>query len=543
MAPLIQLVPKENPLEAPSVVWDVSNVAAAVERLKANGTSPNSFKLLGRDLRDYLAPLQKALAEHRTAVFDSHTAIRTSIAHNISHRNADRILAILFTRVDDWAQDRLNVAVQSGRLWGMTPEEMSSEIFPHDRLGLNNAVVITDIVNDIAQAVSDRVVFMLPEAFHASTYFKALFPLISKRAKGSVWILFDEHGVFRSVPIPTLSRDYIQYNDIVEIIAHLFDAEPSSVRKLARSNRSGGNNNLHFTKKEFEEEYSFLAKAASSNELERLPEVPEPRKSPINFKVQNHILYVSENEVEGISPTVVSEISTELRNMITDITEHHGLSNSSPVTARKLERLKLTLEELTDAPPTDGIILRMGMMVSALEESISHDPEGNLIHAQGSLKALTTQSNLFLNRFETWRKYLRDAAAEEIASVDQSVGQRAIEIIRAAADSDAVDQGSKAALRGFSSQVEVLDTPSEKIGAVATLQNLLATTATAVKRQIVSTAGALWDDARKAGAKWLLTSFLIAVEVNLRALAQASPAMFGWLDGLLDWIHSHIQNR
>ncbi len=539
MVPLIQLVPNDNPLEPPSVVWDVTNVAAAVERLKANGTSPNSFKVLGREPGDYVAPLLKALAPHHPVVFGSKSAVRAAVAQNVSHRNGDRYLAVLFSRVDDWAQDRLTVAAQSGRLWTMTPAELASDVFRHDKLGLSDVSVITDIVNDIAQAIGDRVVLMLGNVFHESTYFKALVPLIAQRAKGSVWVLFDDHGMFRSVPIPAVNREYIHYGDIVGIIAHQFDAEPNSVKKLARSNRAGGADNLYFTQREFNEEYTFLAKAAHSHDLERLPEVPEARKAPISFSVRNHILFVAENEVGGMSPNVVSEVASELRNMIADVTEHHGLSNSSPVTARKLERLRSTLDELAEGPPTEGTILRMGMMVGALEESIRHDPEGNLLHAQGSLQSLATQSNLFLNRFEAWRKYLRDAAAEEIASVDQSVGQRAIEIIRAAANSDAVEQGSKAALRGFSSQVEVLDTPSEKIGAVATLQNMLATAGASVKRQIVSAAGALWEEVRKDSARWLLTSFLLTAEASLRALAQASPAMFGWLDGLLDWIHAN----
>lgn len=538
---VLKIIPSEDPSVTPDVVWDVSQIASAVERLKETQSIPNYFKVVGRNTYEYLAPLKIALDKYQPTIITSKANFRAAVGAHIVHRDAHEFVSRLFDRISDWGLDRLNVSVQNGQLWSMNESQLANNVLKHEPNSTGQEHYLSQLVDAVAEAFRDKVVILHGSCYHEPNYFKALLPLIVQRATSSVWVLFDDRQNFLKFPMPSIRREYVNYAEIVRIVAYQYNTSSDAIQRLSRSNTASSGGPDGFTQVEFDQEYQFLAKAASSRDLESLPDVPEAMPSPIRFGIRSDLLYVDLENISEIDAPVLTAVTTELGNMISDITDFHSLSNSAPVTARKLDRIKDNLVSLATDCPLDGTVIQLGIMVGALEESIRFDPEGLIENARGPLQSLVTQSHLFLNRFEAWRRYLRDASKMDILESDESATRRVIEIMKVATDqSDAIHDTSRPPVRRFIAQIEQLDTSSEKIGLFAVLQNLLSTSGAFIKRQLVLTSSEMISDYRKDSGKWAVLKFVMATEFGMRALADQLPHMFGWLNGFLDWVKSVV---
>lgn len=532
---MTEIILNEDRLAAPEIVWDVTPLRRIVERLIDHPTPPNGFRVYGRDLGELQEPLAHALSDESPLLIRGKSDFRRAIGLGIEHRAADQIISFLFARVSDWAQDRLNVYHRNGTLWDLGLHEIAREILPNDGSGSLTPSYLEMTVDAVGKALSGKIVLLSGSVYHESNYFKILLPEIIRRSDGAVWVLFDEHGSFAKFRTPAYQREYIDFSTVISSLAQAFNIDPRVVDRVV--DKAGTVNNLQLlTGKQFKAEYEYLAQAADTENLDELPDVPQAGFAPVMFTVRNDKLAVSENQLGEIDPDISVAVAAEIGHLITDVTEHFGLSNTAPATARKLDRMRDVVGEVCLAPPTDGQIVRLGILAGALAETIEHDPEGLIESAKGSLKSIITQTNLFLNRFDAWRKYLMDAAHAEMAAADPSATSAALKLFSGSLDvSDVIDQSSRASLRSYGDYAREIETDSEKSGLFATAQNMLSVAAAFVKRQIIKAASDTLSVVYAAGGSWLILRWLIFAEPQIAVLANQLPSVFGWLLPFIGW--------
>jgi len=527
------------------VTWNYEPLVAAIGRLVAQGTAASRVvKVVGRRVNEYSPGAARALSGYSVVHIPTKDAFKQyMISHCVASNDQMADIASLFEPMSDWALDRYNVSSRNGDLWSWSADEVSAKVFAHESSSASSGQKLAKSAQIVAEALRGKVV-VVDHIAMTSCRFTALLPLISRASEGSVWVLMDDGGAFRAFSTPVLERDYLNHEDVVSVLATLLNVSPSVANGLTRRHKGTSfaydDGHERITRRGFDDRVSFYLKVAGKEKLEELPDVPQPQAAPLQFGIKAGRLELIESaSILPSTQEVMSEVVQDLIDLADDVINHHNLSNVAPILSAKATRLRAKLVSLQQSEPSDAKIISLGVLTAALGESLEDQKDDLFSSARGAIKSLSTQSAMFVNRFEAWREYVRSSEALEAYSDPALVGPAMATLSALVEYRKAIEPAAEAQVRALMSQITEGATSEERKGLVATVQNILAIAATFAKEVVVKgtvLAGKIVEKAFVTQAAHAAVLFVISAEPMLNALAVAYPKVFWWLPAFVEWL-------
>ena len=533
------------------IEWNFSNIIDACKRRKEDAlTFGTGFKITGRSLFEIKSDLISSISGFDPVILKSDNEIRQYIGKNIElSSDLDGKLELLFRPMSDWVHDRYNVNFRNGRIWDMDESKLSKEMFAREDNLLSHSVVLHQFISAVSKVFYNKTIFL--DIVRLRPFLlSAILPIVMQRSVGSIWIVFDSGDNFSGFRLPSISRDYATASDlnraVSKIIGLSINAAKSLISEKPIYHYSLQNHLNLYTLEEFSQALRYYYDQAEATDLSSAPNIPTPRSAPLEFIVVDGLLDLSDEVgVDKSQETMILAAASEIIDLIDDISNHHNISNVAPILNAKTKRMRDKLSVITSGNFSEGVIIGLGMLTEATHEGYLCERDDLMPGAEGALKGLITQSRIFLNRFNAWRSYLSNSQAGDIA---ESVSDVAVKFLTSATQSEElVYPESREKIQDLIEEMNVWPLPAERAGVLASVQNMLAVSATAVKDAILMGAskivGLSGKIARDAMVKLIvdnglsvLTVFLLANQPLVNELAHAVPALFGWAPDFLVWL-------
>jgi hypothetical protein len=215
-----------------------------------------------------------------------------------------------------------------------------------------------------------------------------------------------------------------------------------------------------------------------------LNEVPAQRVAPLRFKVEAGQLALLATREHHPGDLKLKGGAEACREIADDLMEMNIVANAIPNFGIKVQRIAHTLTQICASDFDDSTIVRLGVQVSALEYRLeaAKDQLGEYTFQEASVFFATLRG--FLSQFEEWNVY--KASYVLSPDIDEKAIEAATSVVEAVSRSSAATTGAtKAQLEKYLSEIEPHDvTKAEATGAVSTAENVIASAASEIAREV-----------------------------------------------------------
>lgn len=523
--------------------WDLSPVMRELTRLRhSQDDKPKGIVVSGTDLREYIPSLMRELRQVNSIILSDPQELVGALNRNGAYGEDISRMANLIP--NDLISKTLSEIDRLGRIDFQNSEYISA-FSKIDKI--YSPSLFDKIFSAHERGFSDRIL-----AYGASrlgtdvTYYDAILPLLVKKFTSTVWVLFGTNSISSRVSLPQFERDYIDWNQIVDKVAEEKGVDPAQLRFVLETNippppmyskknagkiSAGAANNF----------FDYYSRYITDDLNVVLDRFPKPLSAPFEFIVNNSKLSTNRRTVRDLiknDPTNI--VLMELIDQINDVTDVYNLSNSAPILAQKLRRLKDTLHDVSDNP-TEPMIIRAGIINESIKSYLPFESENIDEAAEGGITTSIRQIDLFLNRLRAWRDYLWEIE-RPIDAVSNEVAEKAVELLTAIKDSGAaIEHATSLDVEKYleDATAEGASEP-EREGLVRSAQNALAVVANYISDQVKdgirNSPKNLVGEAIKIASFAALATLMLKMEATIVGLAKSYTILFGWVFDFLAWL-------
>ncbi len=539
---------------AVNISWNTELVSQEIAGMAGGPRDRNGLIIIGRSVREYWSQVASSMRGPDSVIISDIHDIEQLIrgVQTPQGRSAPGIaLSKAFEIVRPVREKSLDRYIHWSRrtdLSQWTASEYAERIFGSDQI-FSTTEAINEFVSMFKAALEKRTVLYSVNSADTS-YFRILMPLMVRECDTTTWIVGGEDSHTQWLMLPRMEREYLTAADLVNAIANTLNVDQGLVEQVVNGEMPDGTSrtmyspsSASFTGPEFSQQLNFWVGRVRRAVDDAIPDVPLPKRAPLEFALSAQGLRLLDSkEPSNLTADDNDLVLEELQAQIADLLDHHNISNSAPILASKMFRLRRHILNLQQSGITSSHVIALGMGVSATLSYLPYEDDDALPKtARGAITTCAGQIEVFINRFESWRSYVVDAAKDDIETNGQLHGNASIKVLTGIYDSGAFDNDAAKQVMTLISEAAGADvSPSELLGAIRTTQNSLAIMAGFMREQITLSNKQLasLDEGTRVALLALFYSVFSTNTDAIQSLATEIPTVFAWLTRFVGWIKS-----